>query len=133
MSETRACVARRSRAERPPDRQFLDRAEALVALGWCQQALARDHRGRQVEPWSVDACSWSPLGALTKVWYERRDQGEAFEVAYEALALATGGRPEEWNGARWRTKRHALNALARAREHLAVARRQVRQTRDAES
>ncbi len=80
-----------------------------------------------MEPWSESACSWSPLGALTRVWHERRGvEVEVFEVAYAALALATGGRPEEWNAARWRTKRHVLRAFARARRYLPQAWHQIR-------
>jgi hypothetical protein len=51
---------------------------------------------------------------------------EVFEAAYAALALATGGRPEEWNAARWRTQRHVLRAFAHAREYLPEAWRQLR-------
>jgi hypothetical protein len=57
--------------------------------------------------------------ALTKVWHDRRGvELEVFEAAYAALALATGGRPEEWNAARWRSKRHVVRAFTRAREYL---------------
>jgi hypothetical protein len=111
----------------PPSADQLLRAAAeLVASGWCQNALAEDAFGRQVEPWSPRATRWSPLGALTRVWHERRGvELEVFETAYAALALATGGRPEEWNGARWRTKRHVLRAFARARAYLPEAREQI--------
>jgi hypothetical protein len=116
------------------DVQFLDRAAQLVARGWCQRGLARDRDGRQVEPWHESAASWSPLGALTRVWYENRGGApDTFEVAYVAMAFATGGRLEEWNAARWRTKRHVLNAFARARGYLPDARRQVRARRSARS
>jgi hypothetical protein len=79
--------------------------------------MAEDARGRRVEPWSDAACRWSPLGALLRVLHETR--GEAFEsveVAYAALALATGGRPEEWSAAPWRTRWHVLGAFERARD-----------------
>lgn len=113
---------------RPPSaEQLLAGAADLISRGWCQNALAEDRDGRQVEPWSESACSWSPLGALTRVWHERRGvEVEVFEVAYAALALATGGRPEEWNAARWRTKRHVLRAFARARRYLPEAWHQIR-------
>lgn len=103
---------------------LLERAAELVARGWCQAALARDREGRQVEPWSPSAHSWSPLGALVGAWYEDPDASRvAFEAAYAALARATGGRLEEWNDARWRTRRHVLSAFLRARQHLSIARR----------
>lgn len=107
-----------------PDEQLLARARELVAQSWCRRAPAEDRFGRPVEPWSASACRWSALGALTKVCYESR--GEGVEAAYEALSLATGGRPEAWNAARWRTKWHVLSAFARARDYLPEARRRVR-------
>ena len=101
---------------------LLDAAAALVAVGWSQRALARDREGREVAPWSESACAWSPLGAMTRVWHDRRgEELEVFEAAYAALALATGGRPEEWNAARWRTQRHVVRAFARARGFLPEA------------
>jgi hypothetical protein len=40
-----------------------------------------------------------------------------------ALALATGGRLEEWNSARWRTRSHVERAFLRARHAAARTRR----------
>ena len=109
------------------DVELLERALALVSSGWCQRGLAQDGDGHQVEPWSETARSWSPLGALLRAWYERPDgDHDAFAAAYTALALATGGRLEEWNAARWRALHHVRNALLRADEYLPVARRRVR-------
>ena len=107
----------------------LERSEVLSARiggGWCQSHLAEDVRGRQVEPWAESARRWSLLGALLGVWVEARcPSGEVLETAYAALALATGGRPEEWNSASWRTSRHVLSAFRRARENVPAARRQL--------
>ena len=118
--------------ERLDDVTLLNRAEGLVRRGWCRKGLAQDRNGRQVEPWSASARSWSPLGALLRIWYERSrgDSSDAFRVAYTALALATGGRLEEWNAAPWRTKRHALDAFTHARDYLPMAWRQVRDSED---
>jgi hypothetical protein len=121
MSETRQAATTSPTSHLPPPsaEQLLARAAELIAAGWSQNALARDANGRQVEPWSERASHWSPLGALTRVWHDSRgDELEIFEAAYAALALATGGRPEEWNDARWRTKRHVLRAFSRARDYL---------------
>jgi hypothetical protein len=110
----------------PSAERLLSEAAELIRRGWCQGALARDRKGREVEPWSESACRWSPLGALTRVWHERRgSELDVFEAAYAALALATGGRPEEWNAARWRSKRHVLRAFSRAGEYLPEAWRQL--------
>jgi hypothetical protein len=123
-------AAQRAQLRFRDDEQLLVRARELVEQGWCQKALARDRHGRQVEPWSGAACSWSPLGALLRAWYEQGGNGiDAFGVAYLALALATGGRVAEWNAARWRTKGHVTSALARAREYLPEAREQARTVR----
>jgi hypothetical protein len=120
MSRTRPTEPTRANRLGPRSAELLlEEAGALVAAGWSQRALARDSEGREVEPWSQDARRWSPLGALTRVWHERRGtELEIFEAAYAALALATGGRPEEWNAARWRTHRHVIGAFARARGYL---------------
>lgn len=123
----------KSEAVRPPAAEpltadlLLTQAAARIAGGWCQSNLAEDVRGRQVEPWAESACRWSLLGALLGVWVEARcPGGEILETAYAALALATGGRPEEWNSARWRTSRHVLSAFRRAQENVPAARRQLR-------
>lgn len=121
MSDTRSAATTSSPIHQSPPsaEQLLNRAAELIASGWSQNALARDDRGRQVEPWSEQARRWSPLGALTRVWHDGRgDELQVFEAAYAALAMATGGRPEEWNDARWRTKRHVLRAFSRARDYL---------------
>ena len=36
----------------------------LIRQGWCQDDDAHDANGNRVEPWSMDARSWSLLGAL---------------------------------------------------------------------
>jgi hypothetical protein len=106
--------------------EFLLRAAELIARGWCKNALARDRYGRQVEPWSETAVAWSLLGALMKGWYDSEGRDfVAFEAAYESLAQATGGRLEEWNGARWRTAWHVLKAVERACTRLRDLRRGV--------
>jgi hypothetical protein len=107
--------------------RLLAEAAARIAIGWCQTSLAEDARGRQVEPWAESARCWSVLGALLGVWVDARcPSGEVLETAYAALALATGGRPEEWNAAPWRTRRHVLSAFGRARGNVPAARRQLR-------
>jgi hypothetical protein len=129
-SATRS-LRRGSSRERLTDDEVLRRAARLVASGWCQKGLAADQYGRQVEPWSEDACSWSPLGALARVWFERGGAGlHAFEAAYTSLALASGGRLEEWNAAPWRTKWHVLRAFARAHEFLPEARERMHARND---
>jgi hypothetical protein len=121
-----ATSERATRRSLPDDDELLVRASELIARGWSRRALAEDRYGRQVEPWSATACRWSPLGALTCAWRERQGPGfDVFETAYAAVALATGGHVEEWNGARWRTKSHVLRAFSRARGFLPQARRQL--------
>jgi hypothetical protein len=116
----------RPRPERLNEEELLRRAARLVVGGWCQKGLAEDRNGRRVEPWSEDACRWSPLGALARLWFEQGGgRLEAFETAYTSLALATGGRLEEWNAAPWRTKWHVLQAFSRAHDFLPEARERV--------
>src|SRR5205814_1750641 len=45
--------------------EILRRAHDLVAFGWCQGADATDAELHPVKPWSVRACHWSLLGALS--------------------------------------------------------------------
>jgi hypothetical protein len=125
----RASTGRSSKRSSPQDVALLERAAELVESGWCQNALARDRDGRQVEPWGETARSWSPLGALLGAWYQSGGADrDAFDAAYASLALATGGRVEEWNDARWRTRRHVLGAFTRARAYLRIMRRQAAST-----
>ena len=101
------------------DERLLALAAGLVARGWSRTVLAEDGSGRRVEPWSASARSWSPLGALIAIWIRARiERPEVLEIAYAAFTLATGGRPEEWSAAPWRTKWHVLSAFARARQNL---------------
>jgi hypothetical protein len=98
-----------------------------VARGWCRGALAESADGRPVAPWSRRACRWSPLGALTRAWLEAPvGRPEDLRAAYAALAIVTGGRPDEWNAASWRTRWHVLSAFGRARLALPDAREQTR-------
>jgi hypothetical protein len=111
---------------RSDDEQLLADARELVLRGWCRTVLACDDAGRQVEPWSSGARAWSPLGALLASWYWNPVGGhESFRIAYTSLAIATGGRLEEWNGAPWRTKQHVLNAFGRARSYTPGLRRRL--------
>jgi hypothetical protein len=132
MSKTEESASADTHSRPPPvdlltDKQLLALAAELVAQGWSRTALAEDGSGRRVEPWSTSARSWSPLGALIAIWLRARsEQPEVLEIAYAAFTLATGGRPEEWNAAPWRTKWHVLSAFARARRNLPEARAQIR-------
>jgi hypothetical protein len=111
---------------RSDDEHLLTRARTLVARGWSQSGLARDDEGRLVEPWRSCARSWSPLGALLAALYLGSEGSvDSFRIAYTCLALATGGRLEEWNAAPWRTQQHVLNAFERARDFVPGVRRNL--------
>jgi hypothetical protein len=119
------------RASRLEAVRLLEESRLLIARGWCQGALAIDEDSRRVEPWSTSARRWSPLGPLLRAWYESPSaDAEAFRIAYTALANATGGRLEEWNAARWRARRHVLNAFGRARAYVPSGASRTRVTRD---
>ena len=117
------------KAKRPlqHDERLLDRARKLIEHGWCSRALAEDRLGRHVEPWSVSACRWSPVGALVNAWYEDGgDRVDVFAAAYLALTLATGGPADEWSAAPWRTAHHVARAFIRARSYLPETREPAR-------
>jgi hypothetical protein len=111
---------------RSDDEQLLTGARDLVARGWCQSRLAEDREGRPVEPWRSCARAWSPLGALLAALFFGSDGSlDSFRIAYTCLALATGGRLEEWNAATWRTQQHVLNAFEHARAFVPGVRRNL--------
>jgi hypothetical protein len=125
-TETNEAATPRPTAELLEAERLLTRAAAVIESGWSQKELAEDRHGHAVEPWSEDACRWSPLGALIKVAREDGGGADVFQLAHAALALATGGRLGEWNAAPWRTKWHVRSAFARARRYLPEAREQLR-------
>jgi hypothetical protein len=111
---------------RSDDERLLTRARELVVRGWCQAGLAQDRDGRIVEPWRSCARAWSPLGALLAALYLGSEGSlDSFRITYTCLALATGGRLEEWNAAPWRTQQHVLSAFDRARDFVPGVRRNL--------
>ena len=118
MARTEAPV-RRAHAERPPANELLTperllaEAAARIVVGWCQKpgGGCATSSGRALERERLPLVA--PRGAAF-VWFETAaERLDAFATAYTALALATGGRLEEWNAAPWRTKARA-RAFARA-------------------
>jgi hypothetical protein len=117
------------KAKRPlqHDELLLDHARRLIEQGWCRTALAEDRLGRRVQPWSVSACRWSPVGALVCAWYQEGGNGvDVFAAAFLALRLATGGRADEWSAEPWRTPHHVARAFIRARTYLPETREPAR-------
>lgn len=98
--------------------EMLCEAYDLVLSGWCQGASARDGAGREVEPASASARSWSASGALERAW--RRSDVDpdlalaAFTRANVVLASVVSGVPQAWNDAEGRTVVQVLDALAEA-------------------
>jgi hypothetical protein len=101
---------------------LIENARTLVRRGWCQGTCARDDRGAPVVPWSGSAAAWSAMGALTKEWYEKVEQGAvewsvaltAFRYAGVALAEAVAVGPQTWNDDEDRTSREVIAALEHA-------------------
>jgi hypothetical protein len=95
-------------------------ARHRVASGWCQHASARDRTGRIVEPWDVDASSWSLLGAIVAVTEPRRlERGHLslteLTTALGALAeLIADPSLESWNDAPERVATEVIEVLDRA-------------------
>jgi hypothetical protein len=95
-------------------------ARARVATGWCQHASARDGDGRIVEPWDVEARSWSLLGAIVAVTEPRRL--ELGQLSLAELTTALGALAdliaepslESWNDAPDRARDEVLDVLDRA-------------------
>jgi hypothetical protein len=57
---------------KPLTRSILERARALIAdkNHWCRGSLARDVRGRQVDPWKTTAVRSCAYGALIAAAFE---------------------------------------------------------------
>jgi hypothetical protein len=57
---------------KPLTRPIIERARALIADGdhWCRAALAKDERGRQVDPTGAIARQWCAFGALIAASFE---------------------------------------------------------------
>jgi hypothetical protein len=114
-------AAQLDQVEATAERMLVDAYE-LVYSGWCQGAAARDAYGREIEPTSAFARSWSGPGALTRVWTRADEPFEvalsAFQRANLALAAAVRAEPQAWNDAESRTVREVLDALAEAVQEL---------------
>ncbi len=67
---------------------MLMEARGLLLRGWSHGAQARDARGRVVNAWSVEAASWSLVGALLASWHRHDDRLDADFVAHSAEARA---------------------------------------------
>ena len=66
--------------------QLLEEARGLVAHGWCQGTDARAADGAPVDAWSLEASSWSLLGALVAVL--EQNAATTGELALEELSAA---------------------------------------------
>jgi hypothetical protein len=64
-------------------------AHRLVERGWTQHAEARDSAGREVDPWDLDAVTWSLLGALVAA-LEQHAPRKARDLPLSSLAAALG-------------------------------------------
>lgn len=101
--------------------EILDSARDLVAHGWCQHAMARDRRGTDVDPSSVDACAWSASGAVLAAWRKACPTDDLLDDAFTSLvhanAALAGSVPtttDEWNDVAGRTQEQVLRAFDRA-------------------
>lgn len=98
-------------------RAILTRGRALIRQGWCQDDDAHDANGDRVEPWSMEARSWSLLGALVATEGVGRDAigrvpvdelGRAIVVLGEA---ANTHSLEAWNDDPMRTQAAVVAAF----------------------
>ena len=107
-------------------------ARRLIERGWCQGATARDANGNSVPPWSLEARTWSVVGAFVAGYSQMRDGYSemaeivsdreavfsAFHEANLALLAAIGEELQPWNDAPSRTQEDVYNAFTRAIDHL---------------
>ncbi len=78
---------------KPLNRQVLERARALILDKdhWCRGSLAKDVRGRQVEPWDKTAVRRCAYGALIAAAFELvADVNQARDLA-DAIARNAHG------------------------------------------
>jgi hypothetical protein len=105
---------------------MLMEARSLLASGWSKGAQARDRRGHVVNAWSVDASSWSLVGALLASWHRHDDrldvdfvahsaEAQALADATDVLSRATGTLAiDHWNDRPERNRGEVLEAVDRA-------------------
>ena len=92
----------------------------LVRRGWCQDDDAQDGHGVRVEPWSMQARSWSVLGALVAT--EGVGRGAVGRIPVDELgrAIVALGQAanthslEAWNDDPRRTKPTVVAVFDRA-------------------
>jgi hypothetical protein len=73
---------------KPLKQHILERARALIAdkNHWCRGSLARDGRGRQVDPWDKNAVPRCAYGALIAAAFELvADVNQARDLADAAV------------------------------------------------
>lgn len=99
---------------------ILSRARTLILDGWCQGADARDAQGRDVLPWSLEARSWSVLGALVGgdgVGRAQVGMMPILELGEAIVALGEAGDThslQAWNDRPDRTKEEVVALFDRA-------------------
>lgn len=104
---------------------ILRRGRDLVHQGWCQDDDAHDANGDRVEPWSMDARSWSMLGALVAT--EGVGRGAIGRIPVDELgrAIVALGEAanthslEAWNDRPGRTRSAVIAAFDAALDLLA--------------
>jgi hypothetical protein len=100
-------------------RLLLD-ARRLVAASWCCGADARDADGVEVDPWAVQAASWSLLGAIVAALEDQAvEDGELPLDELAAVLYALAGLIEtdslvDWNDDPRQTQENVLEVLDRA-------------------
>lgn len=97
---------------------LLAHARRLIAIGWTQQADARDADDTPVHPWDSRAVRWSLLGALVAaVEHTATDRGEPAalqDLARTCILLAEtldSDSLQHWNDTRDRSPLDVLGAL----------------------
>jgi len=92
-------------------REILLRAAELVERGWCQEAYARDAKGREVASSDPVACCYCPVGAIRAAAgiYGKSEALKALRDLLDRSAVA-------WNDAPGRMQAEVVEALRRAAE-----------------
>jgi len=103
---------------------ILQEGRRLVAVGWCQGAMAKDSDGRAIEASSPAAVAFDPVGAIERAALnllagDRRYLIQNYYKGFYALAweLHTHSRLTAWNDDPMRCQADVLERFDLARAH----------------
>lgn len=66
----------------------LEKSRALISIGWIKGSWAKNIEGKNVDPWSEDACKWCVEGAVLGATHFQDHDGQLASAAIRILQVA---------------------------------------------